>query len=104
MKISVVGLGKVGSTLAFALSQRNCVHEMVLVGRGRKDTLGDALDIAHAQSFVEVPTRVVAGTIDDTVNSDVIVICASVATPPGMADRAALGPSNVRLLRELLPP
>jgi L-lactate dehydrogenase len=52
MKISVVGLGRVGSTLAFALSQRNCVHEMVLVGRAREDTMGDALDIAHAQSFV----------------------------------------------------
>jgi L-lactate dehydrogenase len=104
MKISVVGLGKVGSTLAFALSQRNCVDEMVLVGRRREDTLGDALDIAHAQSFVEVPTRVIAGTLPDTVNSDVIVICASIPTPPGMADRAALGPGNVQLIREILPP
>lgn len=104
MKISVVGLGKVGSTLAFALSQRNCVDEMVLVGRRREDTLGDALDIAHAQSFVEVPTRVIAGTLPDTVNSDVIVICASIPTPPGMADRAALGPGNVQLMREILPP
>jgi len=104
MKISVVGVGKVGSTLAFALSQRNCVHEMVLVGRSREDTLGDALDIAHAQSFVEVPTRVVAGTVTDTANSDVLIICASVPTPPHMADRAALGPANVQLMRELLPP
>lgn len=104
MKISVVGVGKVGSTLAFALSQRNCVHEMVLVGRTARSTMGDALDIAHAQSFVEVPTRVVAGTVADTANSDIIVICASIPTPPGMADRAALGPGNVQLLREMLPP
>ncbi len=104
MKISVVGVGRVGSTLAFALSQRNFVHEMVLVGRRREDTMGDALDIAHAQSFVEVPTRVVAGTIADTENSDIIVVCASISTPPDMADRAALGPGNVKLMRELLPP
>ena len=104
MKISVVGLGRVGSTLAFALSQRNCVHEMVLVGRSRENTMGDALDIAHAQSFVEVPTRVIAGTMTDTANSDVIVVCASVPSPRDMADRAALGPSNVKLMRELLPP
>jgi L-lactate dehydrogenase len=104
MKISVVGLGRVGSTLAFALSQRNCVHEMVLVGRRREDTLGDALDIAHAQSFVEVPTRVIAGTTGDTAGSDIIIICASAPTPPGMNDRAALGPANVKLMRELLPP
>lgn len=104
MKISVVGVGKVGSTLAFTLSQRNCVHEMVLVGRGPEETMGDALDIAHAQSFVEVPTRVIAGTLADTANSDILVICASIPTPRHMADRAALGPGNVQLMRELLPP
>jgi L-lactate dehydrogenase len=104
MKISVVGLGRVGSTLAFALSQRNCVREMVLVGRSRADTMGDALDIAHAQSFVEVSTRVIAGTMADTANSDIIVICASIPSPPDMADRANLGPGNVKIMRELLPP
>jgi L-lactate dehydrogenase len=104
MKISVVGVGKVGSTLAFALSHRNFVHELVLVGRDREVTLGHALDIAHAQSFVEVPTQVVAGTVADTAGSDILAICASVPTPPTMAERSALGPGNVRLMRELLPP
>jgi len=104
MKISVIGVGKVGSTLAFALSQRNFIRELVLVGRTREATLGDALDIAHAQSFVEVPTRVVAGTVEDTAGSDIIAVCASVPTPPKMADRATLGPENVKLLRALLPP
>lgn len=104
MKISVVGVGKVGSTLAFALSQRNFVHEMVLVGRNREVALGDALDIAHAQSFVEVPTRVVAGGVDDTAGSDIIAVCASMPTAAALADRAVLGPGNVKLMRELLPP
>lgn len=104
MKISVVGVGKVGSTLAFALSQRNFVHEMVLVGRDREVTLGDALDMAHAQSFVEVPTRIVAGTVADTAGSDILVICASIPSPTVLHNRAALGPGNVRLLRKLLPP
>lgn len=104
MKISVIGIGKVGSTLAFALSQRNCIHEMVLVGRRLHSTMGDALDIAHAQSFVEVPTHVIAGKIKDTADSDVIVMCASVPTPPDMVDRSVLGIGNVRLMREILPP
>ncbi|MEJ0090738.1 MAG: hypothetical protein WDM80_13470 [Limisphaerales bacterium] len=104
MKISVVGPGKVGSTLAFVLSQRNFVHEMIIVGRNRAVTLGDALDMAHAQSFVEVFTKIIAGTTEDTANSDIIVICASIPSPPDMSDRAMLGPSNVRLMRELLPP
>jgi L-lactate dehydrogenase len=104
MKISVVGLGRVGSTLAFALSQRNFVHEMILVGRHREAAIGDALDLRHAQSFVEVPMRILAGTVEDTAGSDIIVVCASVPMPQNMADRAQLGPGNVRLMRELLPP
>jgi L-lactate dehydrogenase len=100
MKISVVGLGRVGSTLAFALSQRNFVGEMILVARNREA----ALDLRHAQSFVEVPTRINAGSVDDTAGSDILVVCASVPMPKVMADRAMLGPGNVRLMRELLPP
>jgi len=104
MKISVVGVGKVGSTLAFVLSQRDFVHELVLVGRHREVTVGDALDMRHAQSFVEVPTRIAAGTAEDTAGSDIIVICASIPTPANMDDRATLGPGNVKLMRQLLPP
>ena len=104
MKVSVVGPGKVGSTVAFALSQRSFIREMVLVGRNRAVTLGDALDLAHAQSFTEVPTHIIAGDTAATAGSDILVICASVPTPPNFPDRAALGPGNVRLMRELLPP
>ena len=104
MKLSVIGLGKVGSTLAFTLSQRNFISEMVLVGRDREAALGDALDIAHAQSFVEVPTSVSAGSTEDTAGSDIIAVCASIAMPPTLRDRALLGPGNVALLRQILPP
>jgi L-lactate dehydrogenase len=104
MKVSVVGLGRVGSALAFALSQRDFVREMILVGPNREAAIGDALDLRHAQSFVEVPTRINAGTVDDTRDSDIIVVCASVPTPVDMANRTQLGPGNVRLMRELLPP
>jgi len=104
MKISVIGVGKVGSTIAFALSQRNCVREIVMVGRSQQRTLGDALDIAHAQCFVEVPTRVIAGDLQDTANSSVIVMCASIPMPDKMEDRSVLGQDNVKLMQQLLPP
>ena len=54
MKVSIIGMGKVGSTLAFALTMRNNVRELVLVGRNRRAAHGDALDLEHAQSFVPV--------------------------------------------------
>ena len=104
MKISVVGMGRVGSALAFTLAQRNFVRELVLVGRRREVSIGDALDLRHAQSFVEVPTQIVAGTVEDTAASDILVICASIPTGTELRDRAMLGPGNVRLMQDLLPP
>jgi L-lactate dehydrogenase len=45
-----------------------------------------------------------AGEIADTANSDVIVMCASIPMPPEMKDRSVLGPGNVKLMQDLLPP
>ena len=42
MKISVVGMGRVGSATAFSLLVRAVPHELVLVGRTKDSTIGDA--------------------------------------------------------------
>ena len=102
MKISIIGMGKVGSTLAFALSLRDFAKDLVLVGRSPEAALGDALDIEHAQSFVDVPTRIASGAVEDTNGSDLIAFCASVPMGANVV-RAELGPGNVRILQDLLP-
>lgn len=103
MKVSIIGVGKVGSSLAFVLSTRNFVQELVLVGRSPESVMGDVLDLRHGQLFVECPTRIVAGTLADTAGSDVIAICASAPMPSNMADRLSLAPANVALMQGLLP-
>ncbi len=103
MKVSVVGLGKVGSSLAFVLSIKNFVHELVLVGRTKDRVMGDVLDLRHGQLFVDAPTKITAGTLADTVGSDIIAICASVPTPPNMSSRLILAPENVAMLQSFLP-
>lgn len=103
MKVAVVGLGKVGSSLAFVLAIKNFVQELVLVGRTRESVLGDVLDLRHGQLFVDAPTRIVAGTVEDTAGSDIIAICASAPTPRDMQSRLQLAPANVALLSALLP-
>ncbi len=103
MKVSIIGLGKVGSCLAFVLSLRSIIHELVLVGRTPDAVLGDVLDLRHGQLFVEAPTQIRAGNIADTEGSDILVICASVAMPADMQDRQELGPANVALMASLLP-
>ena len=52
MKISVIGMGKVGAATAFSLVIRAIPHELVLVARTREKALGDALDLQHAAAMV----------------------------------------------------
>lgn len=103
MKVSIIGLGKVGSSLAFVLSLRNIIKELVLVGRTPGSVMGDVLDLRHGQLFVEAPTRISAGTLADTYDSDVLAICASAPMSADMTDRQDLGPANVKLMATLLP-
>ncbi|MGB1090994.1 MAG: malate dehydrogenase [Oceanobacter sp.] len=103
MKVSIIGLGKVGSSLAFILSTRSFIRELVLVGRTRESVMGDVLDLRHGQLFVEAPTRITAGLAEDTAGSDIIVFCAAAPTPPDMSNRLAMAPNNVALMAKVLP-
>jgi L-lactate dehydrogenase len=103
MKVSIIGLGHVGSTIAFVLSLKSIIKELVLVGRNRESVMGDVLDLRHGQLFVDAPSKIIAGEIADTADSEVLVICASVPMDANMQDRQELGPGNVKLMASLLP-
>jgi L-lactate dehydrogenase len=102
MKISVVGVGRVGTATAFSLVARAVPHELVLVGRTKDRTIGDAHDLQHAAAFVR-PMRVVAGDVADTAGSDVVILAASAASGT-VSDRREQADPNARLLREIVPP
>lgn len=103
MKISVIGMGNVGSSLAFALAMRNTAKELMLVGRSRESVLGDVLDLRHGQLFMDTPTQINAGTLKDTAGSDIIAMCASVPMPKNMKSRMELAHGNVALMQEMMP-
>ncbi|BCX50058.1 lactate dehydrogenase [Haloferula helveola] len=104
MKVTIVGPGTVGMTLAYTLMLRRAAREIVLVGRNRTKAEGEALDMTHAQAFLQVPVKIRAGEIEDAAGSDVVVICASVPVPEGITDRNEMAKGNAELMRELLPP
>lgn len=103
MKVSVIGMGNVGSTLAFVLATRNFVKELVLVGRNRDLVQGHVLDLRHGQLFVDSPTHIQAGDLADTAGSDVIALCASVPMARGESNRLVLAQGNAELMREMMP-
>ncbi|WP_221031156.1 malate dehydrogenase [Actomonas aquatica] len=103
MKVSIIGPGRVGATLAYTLALKGLASELVLVGRNRDRAAGEALDIEHAQLFLRAPLEVRGGDIADVAGSAVIAVCASAPTPTDMSDRNQLAAANVELMRELIP-
>ncbi len=103
MKVTIIGPGKVGMSLAYTLMLKGIAREIVLVGANQEKAEGEALDMMHAQAFLQVPVLVRAGAIADAAGSEVIAICASVPTPDGLTDRNSMAQGNAKLLRALLP-
>jgi len=100
-KISIVGAGMVGSTLAYSLIVERAAGEVVLVDVNKNRALGEARDINHAVPF-SAPTSVTAGDYADCHDSDIIVITAGLAQKAGES-RLSLAARNVAIYREIVP-
>lgn len=100
-KISIIGMGKVGSAIAFSILIKGLGGEMVLVDFYREAAEGDALDLLHASPFAH-PIEIRAGDYDDTRDSDVVIICASIPSK-GIQSRLDLCQGNATLFREIIP-
>src|SRR3954454_3813139 len=101
MKISIVGVGKVGSATAFALVTRGLCDKLGFVGRTRRSALGDAHDLMHAAAFVR-PMTVRAGAIDESAGSDIVIITASVPMRD-TSTRMSIANANAKLYAQLVP-
>ncbi len=103
MKLSVVGLGRVGRAVAAAAVTRGLVDELVLVGRTPDSGLGEALDLRHASCFSNAAV-VRSGGVADTAGSDVVVFAAAVTTALDRVDRTQAALPNAALVQQLIPP
>lgn len=103
MRVSIVGLGKVGSALASALAIQGVCEELVLVGRRVGFREGEAHDLRHASSFFRHRISVRAGDLAATHDSDILILSASHPAPVGSVDRTAVAAENTRLFAELVP-
>ena len=74
-KITVVGAGNVGSTVAYTLMISGLVSEIVLIDINKDKAEGDAMDMSHGVSFVS-PVRIIAGDYSDIKESDMVIITA----------------------------
>ncbi len=99
-KITVIGSGSVGSTIAYTLTVSGIAQEIVLIDINAEKALGEALDIRQGISFCN-PCTVYAGSYMDAVDSDIVVITSGVARKPGQT-RLDLAQTNVNILKSII--
>ena len=98
-KISVIGAGNVGATIANDLMIQGIASEIVLIDINQKKAKGEALDVYQGAPF-NSPAIVRPGDYDDAQGSDIVVITCGMARKPGMT-RLDLAQTNVNILKDV---
>ena len=99
-KITVVGAGQVGSTVAQLTAYKN-LGDVVIIDIVEGVPQGKALDLQES-SCLQVFDSLVTGTNDykDTANSDIVVITAGLPRKPGMS-REDLLATNAKIVQSV---
>lgn len=85
-KVTVVGAGNVGATVANVLAHKDIVNEVVLVDIKDDFARGKALDSWQQAPIDYYSTKIIGtGNYEDTKDSDIVVITAGIPRKPGMS-------------------
>ena len=98
-KITVIGSGNVGSTIAYTLTVMGLASEIVMIDVNEEKSLGEALDIRQGVPFCS-PATIYAGTYDDAAGSDIVVITSGRARMAGQS-RLDLAQTNVDIIKSI---
>lgn len=100
-KVSIIGAGYVGATIAYTLVATGSVAEIVLIDVNEAKAQGEALDIRQATPYLS-PVKIYCGTYEDAVGSDIVIITSGVGRKPGQS-RIDLTQTNVNILKSIAP-
>ena len=99
-KISLIGAGQIGGTLAHLISIKE-LADVVLFDVAEGLAKGKALDIAQSTSVSGSSINLVGtSNYEDTKNSDVIIITAGIPRRPGMS-RDDLLETNLKIIKQV---
>lgn len=100
-KITIIGTGSVGSTIAYTLAVTGIASEIVVIDLNTEKALGEALDIRQGIPFC-APCTIHAGDYRDAVNSDIVILTSGVPRKPGQS-RLDLAQINVNITKTIIP-
>lgn len=100
-KITILGAGNVGATIAYTLSLKGLCSEIVLIDINKNKSVGEALDIVQGTPFGNT-IKIFSGEAADAVNSDIIIVTLGIARKPGQS-RLDLAQTNINIVKSVIP-
>ncbi len=100
-KITIIGAGSVGSTIAYTLAAKGMASEIVLIDINHEKALGEAMDIRQGLPFCS-PCSIYQGDYSDAKGSNIVIVTSGMARKPGMT-RLDLAQVNVDITKSFIP-
>lgn len=102
MKITVIGMGAVGTEIVGFLVNMSDISEIVAIDRDEAKAHAEMLDFAHTTAFTYAKNpSLIAGDFPDSANSDIVVITAGAQLQKGQS-RDDLVRTNTVIIRDLI--
>ncbi|MDY0232470.1 MAG: malate dehydrogenase [Sulfurimonas sp.] len=101
-RVAIVGVGNVGSSVAYSLAMTGSCHEVIIRAKDVDKARGKALDLSQAAQAARKHTVIsVAETLEDVRDCDVVVITAGSPRLPGMS-RDDLLLKNAQVMKDIV--
>ena len=101
-KVTIIGAGNVGSTIAYTLTVAGIASEIVLVDIKEAKAYGEAMDIRQGTPFCGSPCFIYSGRYEDARDSDIVIITSGVPRKPGQS-RLDLAQTNIDVTKKIIP-
>ena len=98
-KVTIIGAGNVGATIAYTLAIEGVANEILMIDVRQEKAEGEAMDIGQGAPFF-AGTQVRAGGYEDAAGSDIVVITMGFARKPEQT-RLELAQANIDILKDV---
>lgn len=98
MKVAVVGLGRVGSRIAFCLMENKSIDEILLINRTMETSEGLMLELSSA--FPEYYKKIKVAYFEDAKEADIVIIASGIPQFP-LQKRIELLKTNEKIVNEI---
>ena len=99
MKVTIIGAGSVGSTIAFTLATTGTSSDIVLIDVNEEKAKGEAMDILQGSPFFG-SLSIIAGDYQDAKDSDIVIITSGIPRRAGQS-RLELAQTNVNIMKDI---